>query len=140
MPLVRPEPLAEFGAALLAAHGTPAPAAREVALLLVRASLQGHDSHGVLRFGRYVDKIRQGTLDPRAEPAVARRDAGTATIDGGFGFGQLTARLGTQVALELTRTQGTAAVALTRCNHIGRLADYAEAIADAGCVALVFAS
>ena len=137
---VHAESLTVFRARLFAAHGAPEQCAHEVARMLVRASLHGHDSHGILRFGRYIEKIRQRTLDPRAEPRIAQRHAATAVVDGGFGFGQITAKFGTDLALQLAREQGVAAVSLARCNHVGRLADYAEAIASAGCVAMIFSS
>jgi LDH2 family malate/lactate/ureidoglycolate dehydrogenase len=93
-----------------------------------------------LRSGRYVEKIRKGTLHPAAQPSVQHRQGATATIDGAFGFGQLAGGLGADVAVEIARTHGVAAVALSRTNHLGRVGDYAERISTAGFVALIFAS
>lgn len=137
---VRPEELQRFAAAVFVAHGAAPAAAEVVAATLVRASLLGHDSHGVLRIGRYVDKIRQGTLHPAATPTVAHRRGAIAVVDGGFGFGQVAACCGTDLVIELAQTHGVAAVSLRRTNHVGRLGDYAEKIAAAGFIGLVFAS
>src|SRR5688572_8355171 len=140
MNVAQAEDLQRFASRVFMAHGTAAADANTVASALVKASLSGHDSHGVLRIGRYVDKIRKGTLHPAAQPSVQRRHGATATIDGGFGFGQLAGALGAAPAVEIARTQGVAAVALSRTNHLGRVGDYAERISAAGFVAVIFAS
>lgn len=121
-------------------HGTPTDIAQSVASSLVESSLLGHDSHGVLRVGRYVEKIRARTLQPAARPELSRRQGATATIDGRHGFGQTAARYGAETAIKLATEHGVAAVALANTNHVGRLGEYTEQIAAAGLVALAFAS
>lgn len=140
MRTVRAGQLRQFATQVFAAQGAPAAAAELVAGTLVQASLLGHDSHGVLRVGRYVDKIRQRTLHPAAQPVLLHRHGATAVVDGQYGFGQVTASFGTDLAIELAKTHGVGAVSLGRTNHIGRLGDWAERIAAAGQIGLVFAS
>ena len=140
MRVVSAEVLRQFTARVLGVHGATSEAAEVVAAALVKASLLGHDSHGVLRIGRYVDKIRHGSLQPAAQPVILQRQGATAVVDGQDGFGQVSAKFGAQVAIELAQTHGVGAVALSRTNHIGRLGDWAEQIAAAGQIALVFAS
>ena len=135
-----PEWLEDVGTRIFESRGAPTTAARTVAASLVTASLMGHDSHGVMRIARYVDKIVQGTLDPAAAPEVSRRLGATAVVDGGRGFGQVAAQYGTRLAIELARTHGIGAVALARTNHVGRLGAYAERISAAGQIGLIFAS
>lgn len=140
MRTVRAPDLQRFTAAVFAANGAGAATAETVAAALVRASLLGHDSHGVLRIARYVEKIRAGTLNPAGLPSIAREQGAVAVVDGGLGFGQVAAAFGTEVVLRLARTHGIGAVSLSRTNHLGRLGDYAERIAGAGCIGLVLAS
>lgn len=134
------QPLQEFAAALLAASGASPANARLVAEALVRADLQGHESHGIMRVPVYLGKIRAGQLQPQAEPQVSRRHGATCVVDGGWGFGQVAARLGAEELARLAGAHGVGVVALERTNHVGRLADYAEVLADAGCFALVLAA
>lgn len=75
MRTARAEDLQRFGADVFAAHGATGADALAVAGALVKASLFGHDSHGILRIGRYVEKIQRGTLHPAAQPAVRHRRA-----------------------------------------------------------------
>src|SRR5204862_288713 len=63
-----------------------------------------------------------------------------AVLDGDHGFGQVVARRGTTRAIERGRVHGLAAVALRRTSHVGRLADYAEAMAAAGLVGMLWAN
>lgn len=140
MRAVRSEDLQRFAAAVFAAHGASAADARAVAESLVKASLLGHDSHGLLRIKRYVDSIVAKKLNPAAQPRVASQRGATAVIDGGHGFGHVSAMFGVKTALELAAAQGVGAVALSNTNHIGRLADYAEAISATGYIALIFTS
>lgn len=140
MPKATADDLQRFATAVFSAHGAAPVDALNVARTLVKASLLGHDSHGVLRIGRYVEKIRQGTLHPAAQPVVRHQQGATAVIDDAFGFGHVTAQFGTDLVIELARTHGVAAVSLSRTNHVGRLGDYVEQIAAAGCIALMFAT
>lgn len=140
MRTARAEELQRFATGVFMAHGASPDDAATVSSALVKASLLGHDSHGILRIGRYVDKILQHTLHPAARPRIDHGRGAVAVIDGGYGFGQVTAHYGADFALQLARTHGIAAVALHHTNHIGRLGDYAEKIAAAGCIGLIFSS
>lgn len=137
---VKAEQIGRFITALLTFHRTRVDEATIVSQALVKASLLGHESHGVLRIGRYIDKIIRGTLDPRGQPSIQRCHGSTAVVDGALGFGQIAAQFGAKLAVGLAQNHGIGAVALSRTNHVGRLGDYAECIANAGCIALIFAS
>jgi uncharacterized oxidoreductase len=123
--------------ALMEAGASPGNAAA-VAESLVEANLRGHDSHGVLRLARYVSFIGEGRLDPAAAPEVTSRRGATLIVDGHRGFGQVAARLAVAELIPLAREQGVAAAAIRRANHVGRLGEWVEALADAGLVAFAF--
>jgi uncharacterized oxidoreductase len=122
---------------LFVAAGTPDPIAGVVAEILVNANLAGHDSHGVLRIPAYLRAIEDGHLDPAAEPQRLRETATTLRVDGCRGFGHHTARQAMQWAIEKARRSEVCCVTLVRTGHIGRLGEYAEAAARAGCIGLI---
>lgn len=122
---------------LFTAAGTPPHIAEAVTEILVNANLAGHDSHGVLRIPAYLQMIEQGQIDPAAEPAIVKETSGTLLIDGQKGFGHYTARRAMQWAIEKAKRADLCAVSFTRVGHIGRLGEYAEAAARAGCIGLV---
>src|SRR5437762_9097005 len=109
-------------------------------MLLVRANLRGHDSHGVLRVPQYCAALKSGHLTPTPKIQLAVDTPTIAVLDGDHGFGQVVARRGTALAIERGRTHGLAAVALRRTSHVGRLADYAEALAAEGLIGMLWAN
>ena len=106
---------------------------------LVDANLAGHDSHGVIRIPSYVRAVRSGEVIPNAAPELLRETQVSALIDGGWAFGQLTAERATRVAMDKARQHGIAVVAAVRCNHIGRLGEWAEMGAAEGMIVFLAA-
>ncbi len=74
---------------IFCAAGVPDTRAAIVAASLVESDLVGHDSHGVLRVGSYIEAIERGAIDPRAEIEIVRSSASTAVIDGHRGLGMI---------------------------------------------------
>lgn len=120
------------------AMGVDSEGAAWMADTLVRANLQGHDSHGVIRIPQYYTSWRNGEVDPAARPRVVVRGTATALLDGRRGFGQIVAREAMALCLDMTGNVGLAAVGVYNCHHIGRLADYAEMAAARDMAAFVF--
>jgi len=137
MQSVPAEALQELTSRLFMQVGAPQHIADDVARILVGANLAGHDSHGVLRIPTYLQQIETGKLDPAAEPAVVEEDATTLKIDGQNGFGHYTARRAMALAIEKARQSKISCVTFTRINHIGRLGEYAEDAARAGCLGII---
>ena len=89
------------------------------------ADLRGVHSHGLLRVPEYAEKLREGGVDPRGRPRVAR-DAGAAlVVDGGNAMGQVAATFAMRQAIARARTTGVAAAAIGGSNHCGAMAYYA---------------
>ncbi len=122
---------------LFMAVGAPQPIADDVSAILIGANLAGHDSHGVLRIPTYLQQIAAGTLDPAAEPLLVQEDATTICIDGNNGFGHYTARRAMALAIAKARTSNISCVTFRRIQHIGRVGEYAEDAARAGCLGLI---
>ncbi len=122
---------------LLMAAGTPRHIADDVAEILVHANLAGHDSHGVLRVPAYLEAITKNKLNPAAEPEISKETANSFVIDGKDGFGQYTARQAVNRAIDKAKKNSVCCVSFIRTGHIGRLGEYAEAAAKAGCIGIV---
>ncbi len=122
---------------IFAAAGAPPHIAADVAEILVNANLAGHDSHGVLRIPSYLDRIAEGRIVPSAEPVVLREAASTMVVDGQHGFGLYTARWAMARAVEKARQAQVCCASLDRTGHTGRLGEYAEQAARAGCIGLI---
>jgi LDH2 family malate/lactate/ureidoglycolate dehydrogenase len=90
-----------------------------------------------MRIPRYVEAVEKGAVVPAARPTLVTETATTATVDGQWAFGQITAHHAIQVAIAKARSGQTAAVSVMRCNHIGRLGEYTELAARQGLVAFM---
>jgi LDH2 family malate/lactate/ureidoglycolate dehydrogenase len=77
--------------AVLRASGLPGDDPRLVAHSLVSADLWGHQSHGFLRLGWYVQCIRSGVMRPVTEAEMVVDAGAVAVVDGGEGVGQVLA-------------------------------------------------
>jgi LDH2 family malate/lactate/ureidoglycolate dehydrogenase len=129
--------LRETATAIFRAAGANPETTEIVVTHLIDANLAGHDSHGVLRIPSYVKLIKRGKIQANARPSIVRETPVSALVDGNWTFGQVSARYGTEVAIEKARSQGVAVVGVVRCNHIGRVGTYPTLAAQHGVVAVV---
>lgn len=134
-----PSELHAVARALLEATGTPGAIATRVAEILVNADLAGHPSHGVRRLPEYLEAVDRGAIVVGAEPVVVRETPATAVMDAGRGWGHWALDRAMLRAIAKARAVGVGAVAVFRCTHAGRMGEYAEIAAAAGCIGLVMA-
>ncbi len=122
---------------LFAASGAPDDIAATVAEILVNANLSGHDSHGVQFVPMYLDRIEDGGLDNKAYPEIVRESANTMHVDGNKGFGHTMSRQAMEWAIERARKSAVCCVTFQNTTHIGRVGEYAEQAARAGCITMI---
>ena len=122
---------------IFVAAGATRHIADDVAEILVNANLAGHDSHGVLRIPAYLHSIEDGGLVPNVEPEVTRETANTMFFDGKNCFGHYIARQAMNRAIEKAKAADICSVSIINTGHIGRLGEYAEAAAEAGCIGII---
>ncbi len=137
MSAVAPDRLAAVCAAVLRAVGVPGSDADLVADSLVQADLWGHGSHGVMRLGWYVDRIRAGVMEPVTEPDWVVDSGAVAVLDGRDGVGQVLAARATHEAIRRAREHGIGAVGVRNSNHFGTAAYFTRLAPPEGCVALL---
>jgi len=132
-----PERLTGFAAAVLEAEGVPAADAGLVARCLVQAELWGHPSHGMLRLGWYVARIRSGVVDPAAKPETVVDQGALALLDGREGLGHVVTAHAASEAVRRAREYGVGVVGVRNSNHFGMAAHFTRMIAGQGCVGVV---
>ena len=93
--------------------------ARTVARRLVDSNLVGHDSHGVLRVGKYLEWVREGWLKPNTPATVVFESDSMAIVDGNRGFGQVIGEFATRLGIAKAAKSGIAMVGLRNCGHLG---------------------
>jgi LDH2 family malate/lactate/ureidoglycolate dehydrogenase len=91
-----------------------------VADVLIQADKFGFDSHGVNRLKHiYLDRIRQGILNPVTAFEIVREGPTTAVVDGHNGMGQVIASRSMQMAIDKARKYGMGMVAVRNSTHYG---------------------
>ena len=138
MRAVAADRLVRLVAAIMAAGGCQEAEAQTVARRLVDSNLVGHDSHGVIRVGKYLEWVREGWLRPNQRPTTIAEADAFAIIDGNRGFGQVIGEHATRRGIDKAARTGIAFIGLRNCGHLGRVGDWAEMAAAAGQVSLHF--
>jgi 3-dehydro-L-gulonate 2-dehydrogenase len=129
------ELLSAFERALLAEGMAPA-RAQLCARIFAETTRDGVSSHGINRFPRFIDGIRNGSIQPNAEPERAASFGAIECWDGNLGPGPLNAHASTLRAIELAKLHGIGCVALRNTNHWMRGGTYGWLAADHGLFAL----
>ncbi len=133
--------LRAFAAATFAACGLEVAHAGIAAESLCYADLVGMDTHGIANLARlYVPRLRDGRIDPSAEPGLLSQRGGTALLDGRNGLGLYVGTLALDEALSRARRHGVGAVAVRRSSHLGSAGYYVSRAAKHGMIALAMSN
>ncbi|KAJ5682723.1 hypothetical protein N7462_005888 [Penicillium macrosclerotiorum] len=138
MHYIDPADLHSFVERILIANNCSPSSAATVAKCLVAADLRGVDTHGSNRIPSYMERIRQGVLDPTATPTLHQITPAVAQVDAHNGFGFVAAAAGMARAIEMAATFGVGLVAVKHSNHFGMSAWIVQQALDAGMMSLVF--
>ena len=131
------EDLEGFAAALFEAAGVRSTDAAQVAESLVAADLRGHNTHGTFRVPWYIDGFKEmDWIDPRGDPEIVAESPVTAVVDANRIFGQVAGRVAVDTAIEKARESGVGIVGVRDATHLGRIGEWAERAADAGCLSM----
>jgi hydroxycarboxylate dehydrogenase B len=130
--------LIRFVTAIMHAGGCNEAEAATVARRLVDSNLVGHDSHGVIRVGKYLEWMRDGWVRANQTPTIVFENDTIAIVDGNRGFGQVVGEFAGALGIAKAVKSGIAMVGLRNCGHLGRVGDWAELAAAEGLVSLHF--
>jgi 3-dehydro-L-gulonate 2-dehydrogenase len=123
-------------AEVLRGLGLSEPRAEVCARLFAETTCDGVYTHGVNRFARFVAMVRNGSVDPGAEPKVVARFGAMERWDGRRGPGNLNAWAAMAQAVVLSREHGIGCVAMGNTNHWMRGGTYGWQAADAGVIGI----
>ncbi|KAK3065718.1 hypothetical protein LTR53_018112, partial [Teratosphaeriaceae sp. CCFEE 6253] len=127
-----------YAEGVLTGNDVPPDNAAIVARCLVAADLRGVDTHGVNRIPSYMARVRQGVLDPKAQPTLHQITPAVAQVDAHNAFGFVAAHMGMQTACDMGKTFGIGMVSVKHSNHFGMSAWLVQQAIDEGMMSLVF--
>lgn len=124
----------------LMANGVTADNAESVARALVDAETDGQSGHGLRRVASYAAQAASGKVDGHAVPVIEEAAPGALHVDVAHGFyypafDRVAGRLP-----GMAKRQGIAMAGFVRSHHCGVAGHSVERLAEAGCVALMFAN
>ena len=132
--------LSRFITDVFAAKGMSAPDAAAVADVLVWANLRGVDSHGAMRIPGYLDQIRKGEFDPKAQPTLRPLMPATFVLDCARAAGPACMMRAAAHAIEVAQQFGVGVGLVSDASHTGAVGRYAQWIAERGHAAIVIAA
>lgn len=109
-----------------------------VATGLCETSLRGVDSHGVRLLPHYVRSAVSGRKNPNPEYRFAKPFAGIGHLDADNAFGHAAGMKAIDLGIEIARSQGLAAIAVSNSSHPGAMASMALRAARQGFAAFAF--
>jgi LDH2 family malate/lactate/ureidoglycolate dehydrogenase len=109
-----------------------------VAEILVRASLRGVDSHGVVRLPQYVDNLLTGRVTARPAMSWVVELGAIAVLDAGNGMGHVAATRAMGRAIEQASLLGVGAVGVRNSSHFGPAGEYPLLAAGSGLIGLAW--
>lgn len=111
--------------------GVPPAEALVAASALVRADLEGVESHGISRLNIYARRLREKRINPQPKIRLEERGA-ILLVDGDHGLGQVVATRAVEAGLRLAEKNGIVAIAIRKSNHFGTASYYAQLACQAG--------
>lgn len=105
---------------------------------LINNDKQGYGSHGVMRIKEYVNHIKQGYVIPENLPKTNLVSAAVSMVEGNNSFGVLVKKEVSNLLLQKLKTNKFGFVTFSNSGHVGRLADIAGPIIQAGGIIIGF--
>jgi LDH2 family malate/lactate/ureidoglycolate dehydrogenase len=114
------EVLEKFMVNVMVKAGIPEGDAGIVCDVLLQADKLGFDSHGVNRFKSiYLDRIKEGILNPVTNYRIIKEGPTTALVDGQNGMGHVISYNAMRLAIEKAKKYGMGMVAVRNSSHFG---------------------
>src|SRR5690242_5572968 len=129
--------LLRFFTDLFVAKGMTHDGAATVAEVLAWANLRGVDSHGAVRVQSYLDQIRKGEFDPKAQPKLRPLMPATFVLDCAKAAGPVSMLAAATHAIGIADKLGVGVGIVSDTAHTGAIGRYAHWIAERGYAAIV---
>ena len=106
--------------------------ALQCAEIFTESSIDGIYTHGLNRFPRFVQYVKDGFVKVNATPSLENKFGGIEQWNGNLGPGILNAKFATETVMELAQQHGIGCVALKNTNHWMRGGTYGWQAVKAG--------
>ena len=104
--------------------------------ILTRNNLRCVYSHGTEQVPYYLEKIKDGAVNPRPNVTVVQEAAASLVMDGDGGLGYFPCYHGTMKAIEKAKAGGIAAVTTCNHQHVGSAGSYTCLALEHDCIGI----
>jgi LDH2 family malate/lactate/ureidoglycolate dehydrogenase len=108
--------------------------------VLIESDIRGIESHGIGRFKMYVDRMKQGIINPVSKETIVRETDNTAVIDGGDSLGHVVASHAMQLAIDKAKKHNIGMVSVRNSTHFGITGYYPTMAVKNDMVGLAFSN
>ncbi|NTW52531.1 MAG: Ldh family oxidoreductase [Chlorobiaceae bacterium] len=130
------EELLRWASQVLQAADMPLRDAFNTARLLVRSDQRGYYTHGLVRLPSYVDRLREGAVNPNPVITIARKSS-SWVVDADGALGQVLAMRVIEAATPYLQSEPLLWVNVRRTGHLGALGIIALEAAEAGFICMM---
>lgn len=124
---------------MLATAGCDAPTAKAIADLHLEADMRGVGVQGLNHLiNSHLRELKEGAIDPKGKPTLVRETGVSALVDGNNGPGPIAGVFAADLAAAKAKKSGLALVGVVNSNDMFLIGYYADRMARAGVIALIF--
>jgi LDH2 family malate/lactate/ureidoglycolate dehydrogenase len=105
---------------------------------LIRANLEGVDSHGISRLAIYAKRMKEGRINARPNITITKKGESVLLVDGDNGLGQIVSAKSLKEGIKLAKKTGIVAIAIRKSNHFGTASYFCQMACDQGLAAMAF--
>ena len=134
---VNAEELRQYLSRVYESLGLPGADAGACAAQIVDAELRGVSSHGCVRFGVFVERLRNGTANPKPRVRTITDLPAFSLLDGDYGMSAVVARRAMRIAIDKAKAGGVGAAAIRKSSHTGHIGYFAAMALEHGMIGVV---
>lgn len=124
--------LKEFSSRVLEELDLKKEEAEIVGEALIRANLEGINSHGISRLSIYAKRLMEKRISPTPNISFRVKGESVLLVDGDNGLGQVVAAKAVDEGMKIARTTGVASIAVRNSNHFGGASYYCQRAVEQG--------
>ena len=132
--------LKQFTEDVMASTGLQRESAHAFADALLYADMRGIGSHGLTRLTTYYSRLRDGLVDPKAEPVIKSDFPALVRVEGNNALGVVSASFAMKTCIDHAKTAGACYAPVNGGNHFGCASYYAEMAAREGMIGIAMAN
>lgn len=138
MPRYKAEELVTFCSDLLGKIGMNSENSAIVADSLIKANLEGVDSHGISRLPIYIKRFLDKRINLEPQVNLDEKSPSVLVVDGDNGLGHIVSYKAVKKGFDMAKASGICAIAVKNSNHFGTASYFCQLACDENLACIAF--